>query len=83
MVLTVFAFMACNLIGIMLGSAEVKTMCFFLLFETLVLITVWFTAFVVSYINEIRSYLYNSFSHLILGAHIAAGMLVLGVYFTL
>jgi hypothetical protein len=69
-------------IGIQTSIPEIKTLSFFILLEMLVIAVALITALTMYRTNIAKFYLQNSFSNFILGLHIAAGMIVLGVYFT-
>jgi len=69
-------------VGIGSHIPEIKTVSFFLSFELLILFIALVAARIVYHFKNIRLFLYNSFSNFILGLHIIAGMIVLGVYFT-
>jgi hypothetical protein len=70
------------LIGIIFGGAGIKTICFFLLLELIIIVIAVSTSYFVLKIDSIKYYLYNSLNQFILGLHICAGLVVLGVYFT-
>ena len=79
----VISFLSLIMIGICSEIPEIKTISFFILIELLVLFIIWCIVQLFYKFKSVQIYLYSSFSNFILGLHLVAGMLVLGVYYTL
>ncbi|MCL2039117.1 MAG: hypothetical protein FWG85_01650 [Bacteroidetes bacterium] len=81
--LAIIGFVVLIIVGICSEIAEIKTISFFILLEILLLFIIWVISQLLYKFQSVRIYLYNSFSNFILGLHLVAGMLVLGVYYTI
>ena len=81
--LSAIGLIALIIFGVGSEIPEVKTISFFILFELLLLFIIWGISRLLYKFQSVRIFLYNSFSNFILGLHLVAGMLVLGVYYTI
>jgi hypothetical protein len=69
--------------SLVFGGAAIKTIAFFVLIEVLILAIVGIAGLFCYRNEKLQEIVRHSFSNFILGIHLCAGMLVLGVYFTI
>ena len=81
-----FIFLGLSLLLIIVGInttiPAIKTISFFLIFEMLIVGILYVIVKYSSRFETLKKYCFKSISNFILGLHLSAGMIVLGVYFT-
>ena len=70
-------------LGVHTATAEIKTIAIFCLFELIIIAIIFLIVDYAEKLVAIRTIVYKTLSNFILGLHLTAGMIVLGVYFTL